>query len=422
MASRSLSEIQERIACGNAVVLTAQEVCDMVKGGGEITLKDVDVVTSATRAIMSGTYAILSLPVAEPHSFVRANRAWINGISTSVGPCPNERLGMVDLMLFGTTHSKDDSSYGGGHLFRELVAGNEILVEVEANDGRLFSRSVEMDDIPYAHLFSTRNAFKNYVAFVNPQPTKVSTIFHARGFDTSLGGATVSGCGQINPVKCDPYLETIGLGTRILMNGAEGFVVGTGTRSSSARPNLMGIADMRCMDPDYMGGFITAAGAECISSWAVPIPVLNDSILECIKSLDRETPLPIMDVNIREIVEKTTYGDVWSSCDLEITFDPERCAGCKKCTVEPACPMRAVTLQEGNIKRDKSRCFNCGLCITQCSSGAFSGNLGSINFGCQKVPIVLRQSDKARALKLAESLKKSILDGSFKMTQMVEKI
>ena len=279
-----------------------------------------------------------------------------------------------------------------------------------------------MDDIHYAHLFSTRNAFKNYVAFVNPQPTKVSTIFHARGFETSLGGATVSGCGQINPVKCDPYLETIGLGTRILMNGAEGFVVGTGTRSSSARPNLMGIADMRCMDPDYMGGFITAAGAECISSWAVPIPVLMIRYWKASSLLIEKLLCPSW---------MSTSGRSWrrpltetsgALAILEITFDPERCAGCKKCTVEPVCPMRAVTLQEGNLKRDKSRCFNCGLCITQCSSGAFSGNLGSINFGCQKVPIVLRQSDKARALKLAESLKKRILDGSFKMTQMVEKI
>jgi len=422
MASRSLFEIQERIARKDAVVLTAQEVCDMVKGGEEVTIKDVDVVTSATRAIMSGTYAILSFSVADPHSFVRASKAWINEIPANVGPCPNERLGMVDLMLFGTTHSRYDHSYGGGHLFRELVEGQEVLVEVEANDGRVFSRSVKMEDIPYARLFSTRNAFKNYSAFVNLQPAEVSTIFHARGFDSSLGGATVSGCGQINPVKCDPYLETIGLGTRILMNGAEGFVVGAGTRSSPARPNLMGIADMKCMDPDYMGGFITAAGAECICSWAVPIPVLNDSILEGIKSLDKEIPLPIMDVNLREAVEATTYGDVWGSCDLEVTFDPERCIGCKRCTVESACPMRAVTFQEGRVTRDNSRCFNCGLCVTQCSSGAFGGNLGTINFGCQKVPIVLRQSDKARALRLAQHLKERISDGSFKMTQMVDKV
>lgn len=38
----------------------------------EIILKDVDVGATATRAIMSGTYAVLSFPLAAPGSFVRA--------------------------------------------------------------------------------------------------------------------------------------------------------------------------------------------------------------------------------------------------------------------------------------------------------------------------------------------------------------
>jgi putative methanogenesis marker 16 metalloprotein len=260
------------------------------------------------------------------------------------------------------------------------------------------------------------------VAFVNPRQTEVSTIFHARGFDTSLCGATVSGCGQINPIKCDPYLETIGVGTRMLMNGAEGFVIGTGTRSAAVRPNLMGLSDMKGMDPKYMGGFVTSAGAECIGSWAVPIPILNEKILENIKTLNRDIPLPIMDVNIRETIEKTTYGDVWDTTDLEIHMDLTKCEGCKKCNVENACPMRAVTFENGLARRNDNLCFNCGLCTTECPNGVFKANLGTINLGCNRIPIVLRQSDKARALELAKYLKTRIIEGKFKMTQMVERI
>jgi putative methanogenesis marker 16 metalloprotein len=422
MLSRSLSDIQERIAHKTAVVLTAQEICDMVNDGEEVNFKDVDVVTTATRAIMSGTYAILSFPVAEPHSFVRAKEVWINGIPASVGPCPNERLGILDLMVFGTSHSKDDTNYGGGHLFKEIVEGKDVLVEVKTSDDRTFSKSISLEKIPYAHLFSTRNAFKNYVAFVNPRQTEVSTIFHARGFDTSLCGATVSGCGQINPIKCDPYLETIGVGTRMLMNGAEGFVIGTGTRSAAVRPNLMGLSDMKGMDPKYMGGFVTSSGAECIGSWAVPIPILNEKILENIKTLNKDIPLPIMDVNLRETIEKTTYGDVWDTTDLEINMDLTKCEGCKKCNVELACPMRAVTFENGLVRRNDNLCFNCGLCTTECPNGVFKANLGTINFGCNRIPIVLRQSDKARALELARHLKTRIIEGEFKITQMVERI
>ena len=292
-------------------MLTAQEVCDRVTNGDELALKDVDVVTTATRAIMSGTYAVLSFPIAEAGSFVRAEQARINGVPASIGPCPNERLGIVDLMIYGTAHSKDRSDYGGGHLFRELVEGKEVQVEVETSEGDSLTKALCLDDIPYAQILSTRNAFKNYVAFVNPRNAPLQTIFSALEFPPNLICATVSGCGQINPIKNDPKLETIGIGTRILLNGAEGFVIGTGTRSMASRPNLLGLADMHQMSPKYMGGFVTSAGPECIGTWAVPVPVLNESILENILLQDRDIALTIMDVNIRQKIGKTTYEDVW---------------------------------------------------------------------------------------------------------------
>jgi putative methanogenesis marker 16 metalloprotein len=420
--ARSITEINERIKLRDAVVLTAQEVCDIIKGGEDLAFEDVDVVTTATRAIMSGTYAVLSFPMADTCSFTRAERAWINGVPASVGPCPNERLGIVDLMVFGTSHSKEKSDYGGGHLFRDLVEGKEVQVKVETSENKSFTRAIVLEDIPYARIFSTRNAFKNYVAFVNPRNASLPTIFNALDFPPGLTCATVSGCGQLNPIKNDPYLETIGIGTRILLNGSEGFVMGTGTRSMSTRPNLLGLADMHQMNPEYMGGFVTSAGPECIGSWAVPIPVLNESILENIKKLDRDISLPIMDVNIRQTICKTNYEDVWGSTDLEIDFDPGECINCESCAAEFVCPMRAISFESGQISRDKKRCFNCGLCTSQCICGAFKGNLGTINFEGKEIPIVLRQSDRARAIRLAEELKLNILNGSFKITQMVEHI
>jgi putative methanogenesis marker 16 metalloprotein len=420
--TRTIAEINRRIKRQNAVVLTSQEVCDIVKDGGEFILKDVDVVTTATRAIMSGTYAVLSFPMTEPGTFVRAEKVWINGVPACVGPCPNERLGIIDLMIYGTSAGRDRPDYGGGHLFRELVEGKMVQVEVETDRGEYLTTSMCLDDFPYARIFSTRNAFKNYVAFVNPRADPLPTIFSALQFPPNFSCATVSGCGQLNPIKNDPNLETIGIGTRILLNGAQGFVMGTGTRSMPSRPNLLGMADMHEMSPECMGGFITSAGPECIGSWAVPIPVLNESILQNILLQDRDIALTIMDVNIRQKIGKTTYEDVWSSADLEIEFDPGKCSSCKRCTAEPKCPMRAITVEGDQVMRDKGKCFNCGLCVSQCSGGAFQGNLGAINLAGKRIPIQLRQSDRARAVKLARRLKQQILDGSFRMTEMVERL
>jgi putative methanogenesis marker 16 metalloprotein len=255
---RSIEEIDERIRRGYATVLTAEEVGELVEQGAVSELRDVDVVTTATRAVMSGTYAVLSFRFAERDSFTRAVSARINGVPAHVGPCPNERLGHIDLMIFGTAHR--DGRYGGGHLFRDLVAGRSVCVDVETSDGRSISREITLDEIPHARIFGTRHAFMNYSAFVNTGRDALSTIFHAIPFPPAMSGASFSGCGSLNPLKNDPLLETIGVGSRVLINGAEGFVIGTGTRSTPERPNLAGFADMHQMIPEFMGGFVTSAG------------------------------------------------------------------------------------------------------------------------------------------------------------------
>jgi putative methanogenesis marker 16 metalloprotein len=424
---RSFPEILQRLERGNALILTSQEVCELVDRGDKATLEEVDVVTTATRAIMSGTYAVLSFPVARPGTLLRAKRVWINGVETTVGPCPNENLGVVDLVVFGTAHSRDRKNYGGGHLFRDLVEGKPALVEVETDDGKSIQAEVGLKEMPFARLIGSRHAFKNYSAFVNPGDKPVSTIFHARQLESNCQSATFSGCGQINPVKNDPLLETIGMGTRILLNGAEGFVTGTGTRSSKERPNLSGFADMHFMNPEFMGGFVTSAGPECICSWAVPIPVASKTILQEIARQDKEISLPVMDVNTRAAIGQADYGDVWEGVDLEVEFDPGGCSGCTRCLVEMSCPMKAVRREASSTVRNDELCFHCGLCVKQCPSGAFRCRLGAIvlktaNGTANAIPVVLRQSDKLRALRLAEDLKKRMLDGSFKMSQPVENI
>jgi putative methanogenesis marker 16 metalloprotein len=418
---RPFSEIIERVERGTAVVMTAQEVCDLAGAGEAEELKDVDVVTTATRAIMSGTYAVLSFPVAKPRTFLRAKSAWMNGVPAYVGPCPNENLGVLDVAVFGTAHGRDNPDYGGGHLFRDLVEGKPVLVEVETDKGWHLEAEVRLDDMPHARLFGSRHAFKNYSAFVNPSDEPISTIFHARGFEPRCGGATFSGCGQINPLKNDPLLETIGMGTRILLNGAEGFVMGTGTRSSMDRPNLSGFGDMHQMKPEYMGGFNTSAGPECICSWAVPIPVTTNTILREIARLDRDISLPIMDVVTRMPLGCADYGDVWEGVDIEVEFDPEKCMGCERCRVEEICPMKAIVFDE-YARREESRCFHCGLCVGECPVGAFKCNLGRISVCGKTVPVVLRQSDRLRAQRLADDLKRRVLEGSFRIAKPASRI
>jgi putative methanogenesis marker 16 metalloprotein len=424
--SRTIPEIQDKIDAGDAVVLTATEISARIRAGEEIKLEDVDVVTTATRGIMSGTYAVLSFKVSEPDSFVKASEVLLNGVPAVVGPCPNERLGILDLIVLGTAHSESDPNYGGGHLFREMVEGKTIRVDVTTSEGCRFSVETRLSEIPYAKLHATRHAFKNYRAFVNPGKEPIKTIFHALPFEGKFKEMTFCGCGELNPIENDPKLETIGIGTKVILNGADGFVTGAGTRSAPDNPNLTGFADMHDMIPEYMGGFVTSAGPEIINTWAVPIPILHEGMLENILKLDREIPLKLVDLAGRIPLCEISYGDVWDNVDLNVKYEPEKCINCKDCLVVEACPMGAVSRGETGAVHNPEFCFNCGLCVSRCRGKAFSANLGSVRCatgGCLRdIKVTLRQSDRARAIVAAEELKGKILTGRFRLNEPVDKI
>ncbi len=414
---RTVAEIREHVKRNDAVVMTADELCTRTRNGEVIRFEDVDVVTSATCGIMSGTYAVLSVPVAGRGDFERAAAVTMNGVPAVVGPCPNERLGIVDLIVYGP--SRRDASYGGGHLFRALVAQEEITVVVQTAEGRELETRTSLAHIPFARLCSTRNAFRNYVAFVNAQADEVASIFSVRALKGPFRELTFSGCGELNPLEKDPTMETIGVGTKILMNGAEGFVLGQGTRSSAAKPNLMGIADMHGMLPEYLGGFRTAAGPEIMTSWAVPIPIVSEQVLETVKKLDETIPLDVLDVHTRlPVGTAITYADVWR--DSSVRFERSRCLDCEQCAVAELCPTGAFDARTKEL--DGEVCCNCGACVQLCTGSAFRGDLGVVTVAGKEIPVTLRQSDRKRAGQLAELLKQKIVDGTFTLTEPVARL
>ena len=139
-----------------------------------------------------------------------------------------------------------------GIFSRDLVEGNEIEVLVEAH-GRRYENQVTLEDIDFARIITTRLAFKNYHALINPTSSTISTIFSVTELTGPFTETTVSGCGEINPLQNDPSHRSIGVGTRVLLNGAPGYIMGKGTRASPDKPNVSAYADMKGMDPNHDG-------------------------------------------------------------------------------------------------------------------------------------------------------------------------
>lgn len=420
MNIRTIEEINEKIKGGNVTVLTAEEVSELVSENNPPIVEDVDVVTTGTCGIMSGTAAVLHVPVSEPGTFKKAKKILLNGVPGFPGPCPNEWLGSVDMIIYGTAHSIYDDKYGGGFLFKDIVGGQEIEVEMESTDGDIIKSKTNINEIGTAQMIGTRMAFKNYNSFTNPSKEIVSSIFHAIDMYGPYNGLSISGCGQLNPLQNDPLMKTICSGAKVLLNGSEGIIIGPGTRSSSEKPNMMITADMKEMDAHYLGGFKTGAGPEIFDSVAAAIPILNENILKQTFIQNKDIKLPVADIRGRHnILGFTNYGEVWEGSDERPVYHPENCLECENCIVRERCPTNAYT----NTLNTK-RCFGCGMCTYSCLNNAFTMNFGSVVFNIEDkniaMPIICRQSDIKRARELTVNLKKRIENGNFVLNSCLD--
>ncbi|MFW9819049.1 MAG: methanogenesis marker 16 metalloprotein [Candidatus Thorarchaeota archaeon] len=418
---RKLSEIRKKVENGSAVVLTVQELIDQISEGEKVKFEDVDIVTTATKGLMSGIMGIFSFRLSPPKTLRKFTEVDINGIPAFPGPCPNEYLGIVDLIIYGTTQSRTKDNYCGGSLFREIVEGKPINVLAKSAEGDTVEKQMTLEDMQFAKLVGTRQAIKNYNAMINCETYNVNTIFSCLPFSPNKTEITFSGCGALNPFQNDPEFKSFGIGSPVLVNGNIGYLMGPGTRNYIVKPNMMTIASFEGMKPEYMGAFKTSYGLEPICSLAIPIPILNDDIFNNIVKSDKLVKLTILSLVGREKVGEITYGDVWNNNFL-MRFNPDACKNCEECKAIDKCPTNAFIIKDGMISAiDRTRCFNCGNCTHLCPE-AFELDLKIIKFEGKDLPVVLRQSDRYGAIKLAEQLKSMILRSEFPLIKPISKL
>ena len=422
--TKSIAEINARLTAGEAVVMTAAELKARVRAGETFTPSSVDVVTTATRAVMSGTAAMLSLPVGKGTG---QGSSKISGLLLNGVPCLTDFAvadGHALAILNGTAESHDNHGrYGGGHVLRDLVEGKSVEA-VWQQGGVRHRQPLCLAEMPFARLFTSRNSYQNYMGFTNVKDTASyrnfpHSIFACRPIPP-LAGLASSGSGELNPGENDPGRRVMRPGIRILVNGAEGTLLGYGTRASAEQVCFSTTADIKNMDPQYMGGFKTSCGVEVCNSLAVPFPITSQEILDNILACRDETiQHKIGDFTDRLKLTSVSYSEIWHDAPLEVQFDAERCISCSfQCEAEYYCPMNAISWREKTI--DQDLCVACGACTANCPGGAFMGKgwgprrgLGDVALFGTTIPIIFRQSNRLRALRLADLLKEKLLGGSF---------
>jgi uncharacterized protein (DUF39 family) len=179
----------------------------------------------------------------------------------------------------------------------------------------------------------------------------------------------------LSPLFNDPYYQTIGMGMKIFLGGAQGWVIGPGTqhnphaeRGENGVPlrqagTLMVMGNLKEMNPRYLIGVsILGYGCSLAVGLGIPIPVLNEQIARHTGVSDEEIFTQIID-----------YGNDYPRG-------------------------KAVSLGQVSYAELKS---------------------GSIHFNGQEVPTA-PVSSYTRALEIARSLKDWIDKGEFLLTEPQE--
>jgi len=134
-----------------------------------------------------------------------------------------------------------------------------------------------------------------------------------------LRNATYSGAGALNPLMNDPDYETIGIGTRIFLGGAQGYVIGEGTQHEPQNLNgtLMVRGNAKNMNTEFLrGATYTRYGTTLYVGLGIPIPILNMGLAKKTAIRDEEIFTNVVDYGVprrnRPKLAKVSYKELKS--------------------------------------------------------------------------------------------------------------
>jgi uncharacterized protein (DUF39 family) len=324
---RTIAEINDKIRQKKAVVWTiAQLKTQVAELGISAVAKQVDIVCAGTFEPMESSGAMINLGHTDPP--IKIRQCWLDGVAAYSG------FGAVDLYLGATATadygSGEDSSdrpnrtsqeRGGGQVIEDLIAGKSVALRAIGQVTDCYPRAsyetqISKGTINQFYLYNPRNLYQNFIVGVNggdrPLYTYLGPLY------PRLANAVYSNAGAISPLFNDPQLEAIGIGTRIFLGGGIGYVAWEGTQHFPLQKRLPNqtpigpaatlalVGDAKTMSPQWVRGcYFKNYGPSLMLGVGVPIPVLNEAIVEHCAIKDEEIVAPVMDFSIPRRVRPT---------------------------------------------------------------------------------------------------------------------
>jgi len=316
--AKSYEEINAKIAKGEAVVLTAEEVSRMAAEvpPAEIAEK-VDVVTTATFGAMCSSGCFINFGHSAPP--IRMESISLGGVPLFGG------VAAVDAYIGATEVSPEDPSYGGAHVIEALVRGDELLLKAHGKGTDCYPRRnietwVSKKTVNEITMVNPRNAYQNYAAATNSTERVIHTYMGS--LLPRRGNVNYSTSGELSPLLNDPYLRTIGVGTRVFLAGSQGFVAWRGTQFNTTKPRseggvpesnaatLMLSGDLKEMSTDFLrAAYFEKYGVTLYIGIGIPIPILDEDMARAVSVRNRDIPVLVCDYGVEghPAIARTNY-------------------------------------------------------------------------------------------------------------------
>lgn len=326
---KTYKEINQKIKNKDAVVVTAEEMIDIVEQNGpEKAAEEVDVVTTGTFGAMCSSGAFLNFGHSDPP--IKMEHIWLNGVHAYHGNAA------VDCYI-GVTRMSDKRpfKYGGGHVIEDLLTGKPIKLRGTAYTTDCYPLEeidtvFTINDLNQAILCNPRNGYQRYICATNS--TERTLYTYMGKLLPNFGNATYSGSGCLNPIQNDPDYETIGIGTRIFLGGGLGYIVGQGTQHDPKNGfgTLFVKGNLKQMKSEYLRGVnFERYGTSMYVGLGVPIPILNADMARKTGIKDEDIITEVVDYGIprrdRPTLRKISYKELKNG-NFELNGKTVRCS------------------------------------------------------------------------------------------------
>ncbi|NEP15981.1 MAG: hypothetical protein F6J97_03650 [Leptolyngbya sp. SIO4C1] len=319
---RTIAEINSKIRAQRAVVWTIEEAkAQIAELGAAEAAKAVDVITTGTFEPVESSGAILNLGHTDPPIKIRECR--LEGVLAYAG------FGAVDLYLGASQMAEgsrdgletEEPHRGGGHVIADLIAGKSVSLRAIGQATDCYPRasletSITKDSINQFYLFNPRNLYQNFIVGVNSGERPLFTYLGP--LQPFLGNAVYANSGALSPLLNDPDLQTVGIGTRLFLGGGIGYVAWEGTQHFPLQKRLPNrtpigpaatvalIGDAKQMQAQWVRGcYFKGYGPSLMLGIGLPIPVLNEAVVQHCAVTDESLVAPVVDFSIPRRVRPT---------------------------------------------------------------------------------------------------------------------